>query len=331
MVPKVSVIVPNYNHARYLPERIKSILGQTYADYELLLLDDCSTDDSRDVIQTLAATDGRIRTVFNTANSGSGYRQWDRGVRETTGQYIWIAESDDAAEPELLESLVARLDAHKEVGIAYCQSRRLNENSETIGSMLEWTSDLGTDRWERDFVANGTEECRRYLCQKNTIPNASGVVFRRDIFEEIGGVSGDFKLCADWHLWARMLTKSNLSFVARPLNQFRLEQGSVTQNRKKDGTIALESYRVAWAIQQLTGVAPESLELSREKMYYVWTYPQRKGDAVVTIDLNWRIYREARRFDPSVHVRLLRDIRQSARERVRSVLGRKNRAGDAAL
>src|ERR1700686_241166 len=104
-IPKVSIIIPNYNHARYLRKRMDSVLGQTFQNFELILLDDCSTDESRSILLEYA-TDPRVRIDFNEKNSGSTFRQWNKGVRLAHGEYVWIAESDDYADPHLLERLV---------------------------------------------------------------------------------------------------------------------------------------------------------------------------------------------------------------------------------
>src|SRR5437868_456309 len=92
--PIVSVVVPNYNHARFLRKRIDSVLGQTYQDFELILMDDCSTDESRSIIEEYAR-EARIRIELNEENSGSTFKQWNKGVRLARGEYVWIAESDD--------------------------------------------------------------------------------------------------------------------------------------------------------------------------------------------------------------------------------------------
>ena len=98
------------NHARFLPKRVDSILGQTFQDFELILLDDCSTDDSRSILSKYA-DDPRVRIELNEVNSGSPFKQWNEGVRLAHGGYVWIAESDDYADEKLLERLVAVLDA----------------------------------------------------------------------------------------------------------------------------------------------------------------------------------------------------------------------------
>src|SRR6266851_10178053 len=108
-MPTVSIIVPNYNHARYLRRRIDSILSQTYQDFELILLDDSSTDNSREILDSYR-DNPKVRIEFNAKNSGSPFKQWNKGVGLAHGKYVWIAESDDYADEHLLEKLASRLD-----------------------------------------------------------------------------------------------------------------------------------------------------------------------------------------------------------------------------
>src|ERR1700730_10551870 len=112
--PKVSVIIPNHNHAPYLRQRIDTVLQQTFQDFEVILMDDCSTDDSRAIISEYA-TDPRVRIEFNGRNSGSAFKQWNKGVGLARGEYVWIAESDDYADLRLLERLVAVLDEETKI------------------------------------------------------------------------------------------------------------------------------------------------------------------------------------------------------------------------
>jgi glycosyltransferase involved in cell wall biosynthesis len=109
MIPsaaKVSVIIPNYNHADYLPARIDSVLQQTHQNLEVILMDDCSSDNSREIITRYAAQDARIRVVLNEQNSGSTFKQWNKGIALARGEYIWIAESDDVADSTFLEKFM---------------------------------------------------------------------------------------------------------------------------------------------------------------------------------------------------------------------------------
>src|SRR6185312_2167115 len=121
-MPIVSVIVPNYNHAKFLDQRIDSIINQTYQQFELIILDDCSTDNSREIIEQYRMHPKVSKIVFNEVNSGSPFEQWEKGIGLATGEYIWIAESDDYADERFIESLMALIKIEPETGLAYCGS-----------------------------------------------------------------------------------------------------------------------------------------------------------------------------------------------------------------
>jgi len=94
--PLVTVVVPNYNHAKYLKKRLNSIYKQTYKNIEVILLDDCSTDTSRSILSKYAKKHkNNTKTIFNTKNSGGVFYQWARALESAHGDFIWIAESDD--------------------------------------------------------------------------------------------------------------------------------------------------------------------------------------------------------------------------------------------
>ena len=107
---KVSVIVPNYNHAAFLHDRISSILNQSYQNFELIILDDCSTDNSLAIIEQFKEEKAVSHVILNTKNSGSTFKQWEKGLNLAKGEYIWIAESDDFADRQFLERAVEILD-----------------------------------------------------------------------------------------------------------------------------------------------------------------------------------------------------------------------------
>lgn len=224
-MPKVSVIVPNYNHAPYLSWRLDSILNQTYQDYDLIILDDASTDNSREVLGRYLDRPG-VSLHYNQINSGSVFRQWEKGFDLAQGEYVWVAESDDWADPRFLQRLVSVLETNAEVGVAYAQSWIVDPSFKVTGNALCWTEDLDPARWERDFFSEGRAEISRYLTVKNTIPNASAVLMRRSVLEKVRPIDAGFRLCGDWLHWIRMLAISDLAFVAEPLNFWRLDSSN---------------------------------------------------------------------------------------------------------
>lgn len=224
----VSVIIPNYNHASFLQQRIDSILNQTYQNFELIILDDCSTDHSRDIIEQYRNHEKVSCIIYNEVNSGSTFKQWNRGVGAATGEYVWIAESDDVADKCFLEMLIKKLDENPAANITYCQSFTFSANDEITGDWRSWTDDIDEKEiFKSDFCLDGNEFIQQFLLYKNVLPNASAVLFKRKAFETAGGTDEDIKYCADWLLWLKLLTTGKLCFTAAPLNYFRFHEKSV--------------------------------------------------------------------------------------------------------
>ena len=224
-VPLVSVIVPNYNHSKYLPDRLESIANQTYKNIEIILLDDASTDHSVEILEEFVKNEPMARFIRNEVNSGSTFKQWRKGLSEAKGKYVWIAESDDSADPRLLESLVSLLESDEEVMIATCQLQMMDPQGNLAGTPDEWLGELDAERWNHAFVNEGLDEIRDFLSKKNTILNASGVVFRKTPGVE-SLVDDTMRLCADWLFWVRMLSKGKIAYTPEVMNYWRLQSSN---------------------------------------------------------------------------------------------------------
>ena len=219
-MPKVSIIVPNYNHSKFLEKRLDSIFNQTYKDFEIILLDDCSTDDSLKILNEYVTRPNVSYLIVNKKNSGSTFKQWKRGIELAKGEYVWIAESDDWATNDFLSQLVKELDEDSQLGIAYCQSYIVDENDNIVCDNLSWTSDLDDSRWSKVFVNDGINEIESYLCKKNTIPNASAVLFRKR-YLQFKSIPTKMKIAGDWLVWIKILSKSKVFYTSECLNYFR--------------------------------------------------------------------------------------------------------------
>jgi len=271
--PLVSVIIPNYNHARFLRERIESVLSQEYPNIEILYLDDASTDNSAEVFAGYR-DDKRISAHCNARNTGNPFVQWNKGVRLARGKYIWIAEADDYSAPSFLRRLVEILEANPRAGIAYSQSDVVGENGEFVVTGDAFTNSLDPARWKAPFIADGRSECANYMYIKNTIPNASAVVFRRDVYEAAGGADESYRLCGDWLLWCRMLLQSDIAFIPDRLNYFRQHRGTVRSAQTKQGRNFDELLLVRAEIQrsiQIDNAAIQAAALSvSKKIAVLW-------------------------------------------------------------
>ncbi len=236
-VKKVSVIIPNYNYASFIVERIDSIINQTYPIYELIILDDCSKDNSVQIIKDKLATIGDIpsKIIVNDTNSGLVFSQWQKGISEVTGDYFWICEADDSADPTFLESVMRGFDNEKVV-LSYSDSMRINDKNEIIRSNCQDLYNMfKCNHWNKDYINNGEDEIRNYLSVLNTILNVSGVVWKKldniiDIIEQ----AKNYKIAGDWYIYIKMLEKGDVAFTKQCLNYYRKHEGSVTSSIKAD-------------------------------------------------------------------------------------------------
>ena len=239
--PRVSVIVPNYMHAPYLEERLQSIANQSFADFEVLLLDDASTDSSVDILKAWEAKDERFRFTPNVQNSGSTFAQWNKGAGMAVGDYLWIAESDDVADPHLLEKLMGLLDAHPSAVIAYGQSMLIDEESKPLHSFdVHYQYIFGGDRWAKASVNTGKHEIENYMILHNVVPNASGALLRASRFHAIGGADPMVKLNGDWMFYIRMLEAGDIVYTPEILNYFRLHAVTQRQRANANGKVYRE-------------------------------------------------------------------------------------------
>ncbi len=233
--PKVSVVVPNYNYGYLLRDRLASIVRQELPVYEVIVLDDASTDDSLEVLAQLRGEfDLDIRVCTSAVNSGSVFRQWLKGVEQARGDYVWIAEADDLSEPEFLTAVVKPMASDHGVVMSYCQSRQIDESNRLLADSYDYyTHDVCTKRWSRAYVCDGVDEIRSALAVKNTIPNVSAVVFRRDALMDVLGAHIDeiakYRIAGDWISYVGVLAKGRVAFTPSALNSHRRHSGSVTR------------------------------------------------------------------------------------------------------
>lgn len=262
-MPLVSVIVPNYSHARFLRQRVDSILAQTFQDFELILLDDCSTDDSRSILSSYSS-DPRVRLEFNDQNSGTPFRQWNKGIRLAQGEYVWLAESDDYADPRFLERLISLLLSNPTIIFAWCRLWRISEDGEIDGFADSHLTDIDPQRWSTDFQINGADLCREYFTRTNAVPNASSVLFRKAIYEQVGGADESMHLCGDWKLWAAMALLGKVAYIAEPLNYFRFHEATARSRGALVSLNVLESViTMRWVVAQLAPTETDWQDLGR--------------------------------------------------------------------
>lgn len=232
-IPRVSVVVPNYNYAQYICERLDSILSQTLPIYELIILDDASTDDSVFKIkQWMHGNKVECRLVVNEQNSGNVFDQWAKGVQLATGDFVWIAEADDLSSADFLGSVIFPMERDKEITISYCESQQIDSVSVRMAKDYQaYREDVCSSHWQVPYISAGHDEIINYLAIKNTIPNVSGVLFRREAlantFEHHIDSIRSLTKAGDWLTYVITLKGAKIAFDPRPLNFHRRHSGSV--------------------------------------------------------------------------------------------------------
>jgi len=228
-LPLVSVIVPNYNHENYLKKRLDSIFNQIYPNIEVILLDDCSTDNSRQILSEYESKKKVSHCIFNTVNSGNTFKQWQKGIDLAQGDFIWIAESDDYCSHDFIEKLITPLLLDEEVVLSYCQSNKVNSYNEVTGNWKDYTDDLDVEQFSEDFALDGNIFIEKFLIYKNVIPNASAVLLRKKnlVITPDLVLNNDLRTCGDWIIYFQQIIDCKVAFIAESLNNFRYHSNSV--------------------------------------------------------------------------------------------------------
>lgn len=232
--PLVSVIVPNFNHEPYLKERLDSIYNQTYKNFEVLLLDDCSNDNSRAILEEYASIHKEnTTTIFNDNNVGKVFKQWNKGLRAARGELIWIAESDDYCEKNFLEEMV-KLFRYESLRIAFARSEFIQDGRKTW-STEGYMADIPFFKWNKPFIMTAAQMVRNGFAYKNMIPNVSSAVFRniKKFPEEIENICEDLSLCGDWVFYLSIMKGGTVAYTNETTNYYRIHQQSTSLKVQK--------------------------------------------------------------------------------------------------
>jgi len=235
MGPVVSIIVPNYNHQQFLKQRIDSIINQSYKDFEVIILDDCSNDDSKKIIENYRNHIKVSHIIYNLKNSGSTFLQWQKGINVARGKYIWIAESDDWCEYNFLETLIYPLLSDDRYVIGFSQTYMIINDNE-----IKWKSDF--NKLASDLT--GIEFINTYMLSGNKICNASMAIFKKATLKNITKDYLQFKFCGDWLFWIEIAKQGNVFISGKYLNYFRKHDNDVSSKFYNNSENYLEEIKL---------------------------------------------------------------------------------------
>jgi len=213
--PKVSICIPNYNYGRFIGDAIQSALEQTYKNFELVIVDNCSTDNSEEVIKSFS--DPRIR-FYKNDRTIHGVRNWNRCLSLARGKYITLLHADDKITPNSIEKRVEILDRNPTVGLVYASCIYIDGEGAVTREFHPY---------DRDYIViRGEDEFKR-LVLDNHIPTPT-IMVRKECYEALGDFSAEYTYCPDWGMWLRITLNYDVSFISEPLGYSRTHGASAT-------------------------------------------------------------------------------------------------------
>lgn len=259
--PKISIIVPNYNHARFLPERLKSIVDQKYGSSELIILDDCSTDNSRDVIRAFAESySGDCRVVFNKVNSKNVFKQWQKGLELATGELIWICESDDTCDAEFLKQIVYLFE-DPSIRLVFGDIQFMGADGNVINGMTHLRESAKSGIWNQINVMPAAAWFSGPLAVRNLIANVGGAVFRKPQLDAATwNTARTFRVAGDWFLYVMIAAGGQIAYAPKAKAYFR-------QHAANTSVIAFEKPSFYKELGRLHTILRERWNIPRETTF----------------------------------------------------------------
>ena len=214
-MPRVSVIMPCYNHARYVGESVATVLGQTFADLELIVVDDKSKDNSVELLREIASGDARLKLVVHEKNQGAS-RSRNDGLHLAKGEFVGFCDADDLWNPDKLECQIKLLTEHSDCDLTYCDSVIIDEAGRLTG-----------ERFSHEFPSPTTVSGNFFedLCVRNFINMTSVLVRRQPLGEQLFFDEG-IKWVEDWWQWIRLSHRHRFVYEPRTLAQYRVHPQS---------------------------------------------------------------------------------------------------------
>ena len=240
----VSIIIPNYNHALYLKQRIDSVLNQTFQDFELIILDDCSTDSSRKIIELYHGNPKITQIIYNEKNSGGVFKQWIKGIEKAKGEYVWIAESDDYSADTFLEETMKVLKNDPALGMVFTNSNTVTNK----GAFLTTTAESKNGTYAK--LATDGNIIDRYnvssfLISEMIIENAGCVLFRKKSLLSLNFSELEKYInTGDRFAYVGIALNAQVRYIPKALNFMRSHEHNTTKKSFENGNIHKDRLRV---------------------------------------------------------------------------------------
>lgn len=224
MNPVISVVICSYNRATYLPKSINSVLSQSFKDFEIIIVDDASTDNTSEVVAEVGKKDARVKYFKNEQNLGIS-KSRNRGVSLSSGKYIAMLDSDDYwIDDDKLQKQFDIISKDKKIALVGTGIVLVNENGEEL---------------KKDIFNTDDESIRHKILSKNQFAQSS-VLFRKSVFNECGGYDESLIVCEDLDLWLRFGQKYNFANLSEPMTAYLMHPSGISKQNKKKIAVATD-------------------------------------------------------------------------------------------
>ena len=252
-MPKVSVIMPCYNHATFVADSINSILSQSLDDLELIVIDDCSSDISKDIIQKFAYEDSRVVPIFHEINGGEAKSRND-GLAIAKGDFIGFCDSDDLWEKEKLFKQIKYLEKKQEIGAVHSDSIIINEVGIPTGMKF-------STLFQKEDILEGNLFLK--FCLRNFI-NVPTVLLRKKCINDVGQFEQAFRYLTDWIYWAKVSRNHLFGYISDSLARYRIHSSSTMHDNKTYPIYRIMGYKLL--LEKYSNNIPRNV---RTKMEYL--------------------------------------------------------------
>lgn len=213
--PKVSIVLPTYNGSKWIKESIESIINQSYSDWELIIVNDCSTDNTKNIIESYEAKDSRIKIITNNKNLKLP-NSLNVGFSAAQGQYLTWTSDDNIYKPDAIATLTAFLDANPQVDLISMNSDIINDKGEIIGD------------FDSGYIY---KRCPEYLIHMNNV--GAAFMYRHSIAHKVGRYADDLFCAEDYDYWCRIALEGTISYSPENIYQYRVHSKSLSKTKRK--------------------------------------------------------------------------------------------------
>jgi glycosyltransferase involved in cell wall biosynthesis len=268
-LPSVSVIVPFFNHESYVDERINSIINQSIRDIEIIILDDNSTDRTVEKIKPYLR-DNRIRLILNSSNSGSPFRQWEKGIAQARAEVIWIAEGDDSCDPNFLSTLLPYF-GDPMIHIAAARTEIIDDKGQLLPQALTPYLDMAyPGKFNKSYIKDGFIEVNEQLGAMCTLVNASGLLLRKSSLGSVVQQAQNWRMCGDWLIYLKCLQGGKIAYDVNTRNLFRRHTSSQVYKIEGTSTYFSERYAITDYVVNNYSVSGSLLSKAFAAIDYEW-------------------------------------------------------------